>query len=345
MATSNSLIIGDDDWMVSEVPDVPFWNETMATVLTDPDSGMASCFYIGRWWAEPTILRAMLAFALPGDRALFSRNYGRSPEPRLPSAAGFTMRPRPDRTIDFSYDGPMDLRSQSEVSCNGLGYGPTIRAKMHFTFTPLMPIWDMFADTAANTANPMFPAGHKEQLGQLHGILEFEGETFEVSRGFAFRDHSRGVRNYAKHHSHILVTGRFPGGWGFCAFKSRAADGNGLNKAMIFRDGKMIPATFETDGLEQYRDDIWRSFDVRLVTGTETIEVRVDELWNSYQLGLITPADPHWGVPLGADNPPSTWAQEQSIKLRCGNELGYGNLERCSRDVVLDQHWRSMFPS
>lgn len=346
MSAKYSNVIGDDDHLVTELPGVPMWNETMAGMFNDPKTSISACLYLGRWWGEPTMLRQMIAFLLPGDRALFSKNYGRPTNPPVASAGGFTMEPLGDGRIRYSYDGPMDLRKQSEVASNGLGTGPTVRVTFEFIFSSDMPIWDLHAtDPHDDHQDLMFPGGHMEQLGRISGTLSFEGETHIIDAAPTIRDHSRGVRNWSTHQSHVWINGQFPSGWGFCCFRASIVGkpGFALNSAALFKDGRIYGATIETEGLTRPGSDIWAPFDIVLKPeGLDPITITVANMWQNYQLGMFEPADLYWGVPTCGPHPKAAWSNEQSGEFRCNGEVGYGHVERCNRDIVVDAHWRSM---
>lgn len=348
MANSKySNIIADDDLMVADVPDVPMWNETMAGMFTDAKTSVSALLYLGRWWGEPTTLRQMVAFMLPGDRALYAKNYGRQPEARLPSAANLTMKPLGDGRIHYTFDGPMDLRKQSDVAANGLGTGPTVRVKADIIFASDKPIWDLHATDPHDTENDlMFPGGHMEQMGKFTGYMEFEGERFEFNEAYGVRDHSRGVRNWSTHHSHVWINGQFPSGLAFNCFRASIVGqpGYALNSAVIIRDGKMTGATIETEGLTKPGSDIWAPFEIVLKPddGSTPVTIKVTKLWNCYQLGMYEPADLHFGAPTTVADPKSAWSLEQGGELSCDGEVGYGHVERCNREIVVDDHWRAM---
>lgn len=342
--TNGRAIVGTADYLIEKIPDVPLWNETMATFFNDPVNGMTGQLYIGRWWGEPTTLRAMIAIAMPDDRIFFVRSYGRSPDPCLPSAAGLTMRPTDHGSFDFDFDGPMDLRSQAAVSRNGFGYGTTVRGTLKLRFTASFPIWEMHQDDGGgHVSDPMSPGGHKEQLGRITGTVQLGTETIHVANAYAVRDHSRGVRNYAGHTGHVWINGQFPSGWGFLALAAAVpgSTGLGFDKAIIYQDGNEMRASMKTYGAESYASNVWQPFDVDLVCDNETRKVQVAKFRNAFPLGLINPADPHWGVPVGM--PDATWALEQSVELLCDGEIGFGHVERSNRAVVIDEHWRAMF--
>jgi hypothetical protein len=320
----------------------------MAIMFGDPATGISSNIYIGRWWGEPTMLRQMLVFCLPDGRALFAKNYGRSPEGQLPSAAGLVMRPLEDGRIHCTFDGPMDLRRQSDYATHGLTSGPTVRVTIEMHFHSDFPIWDLHAtDTDHDVKkNLMFPSGHMEQLGFVSGTLRFADEEYRIDKAPTVRDHSRGVRDWRTHQSHVWFNGQFPSGWGFCAFRAAIVgqEGHAMNSAALFRDGKVYPATIETDGLIVPGMDVRQPFTITLIPdGLDPIRIDVTGMFNHYVLGMHDPADLNWGVPSDPDDPATTWSNEQSAQLRCGDEIGYGHVERCNREVKLDDRWRAMF--
>jgi len=342
-----SNIIGDDDYLVSEVPDVPLWNETLAVMFADPKTSVSALFYLGRWWGKPTTLRQMLAFLLPGDRALYIKNYGPPQQGKVPSAAGLTMEPLGDGRIHLTFDGPMELRKQSDVARYGMGTGPTVRAEVDMIFSSTMPIWDLHAtDPHEEEKDLMFPGGHMEQLGKVTGTLKFDGEVVQIDQAPTVRDHSRGVRNWSTHHSHVWINGQFPSGWGFCCFRGSIVGqpGYAMNSAALFKDGKIIGATVETEGLTHPGSDIWKPFDLILKPeGQSSIKIHVANMWNCYQLGMYEPADIYFGIPTSsADSDIATWSLEQSGEFHCDGEIGFGWVERSNRDIGVDDHWRSM---
>lgn len=340
---SNTL--GDDDYLVSEVPNVPLWNETMVCTTDDPVTGISSSFYLGRWWGKPDTLRQMVTFLLPGDRALFARNFAPCPDSGPPSVAGLTIAPLGDGRIRCTFDGPMELRSQSDVAKNGVGTGPTVRVQADCTFHPSLPIYDVHAgDKHAEDDDIMFPGGHMEQLGLVSGWFTFNGETYELKNAPSIRDHSRGVRDFRRHHYHTWMNCQFPGGWGFCGYRGavRGQEGPAMNSYAVFKDGKIYAATLETEGQIFPGTDIWAPFRAVLYPdGLDPIQLEIAKIWHCYQIGMYDPADVYWGVPTRADEK-AAFSLEQAMEVRANGETGFGHLERCNRDIVIDDHWRRM---
>ena len=343
MVSAHPRNIGEDDYL-APVPDTPFWNEAMATMVADGATGISASLYISRWWGKPVIMRHMIAFLLPGNRAVFARNYGTPPDTRTPHVAGFEITPLGDGRIRYTYDGPMDLRRQSDVASYGLGSGPTVRVTFDLIFSSRLPVWDLQAThPSGHKTDPLFPGGHAEQLGQLDGIVTIDGATFELKRASTCRDHSRGVRDWSAHHSHMWLNTEFESGWGFCSFQSSVVGrpGIALNAAVLFKDGKTIPATMHTEGQLKPGDDIWRPFEIVLKpVGIDPIAIQVGDLWNCWPFGIYDPGDLYWGVPAGVPDPRAFWTTEQSGVFRVRGEIGYGRVERCNRDIIVDDLWR-----
>lgn len=342
MTNAAPLSIGQDDYL-ADAPDTPLWNEAMAVMIADAATGITACLYVSRWWREPTVLRHMISIMLPGDRALFSRNYGRSPDGRLASIAGLTMQPLGDGRIRYTFDGPMDDRTQSETSQHGLGTGPTERVRFDLIFSSDLPVWEL--KSPGGHADTLFPGGHAEQLGQTNGLIHIGDETHELKDASTCRDHSRGVRNWSTHHSHVWLNAQFESGWGFCSFRSSTVGqaGYSLNAGVLFKDGESFPATIETEGLIRPGSDIWAPFDIRLVPqGHDPIEMHVARMWNCGQFGVYAPGDLYWGVPTGAPDPRAFWTLEQSGEYHALGEVGTGRVERCHSEILVDDHWRGM---
>ena len=257
-----------------------------------------------------------------------------------------TMEPIGPCKIRYTYDGPMELRKQSKVAQDGVGTGPSVRVEMDFTFSSKLPIWDMHAnDTHGDEGDLMFPGGHMEQLGGVSGTVKFNGETITIKDSPTIRDHSRGVRDFIRHHFHLWINCQFPSGWGFCGFRAnvRGQSEPAMNTAALMKDGKVIPAMLETNGQTVPGSDIWQPFEVTLKPeGMKPIHIKVVRLWQCYHIGMYDPADVYWGAPACADDPKATWSMEQAMEVRVDGETGFGHLERCNRDIVVDDHWRSM---
>ncbi|SCW53326.1 hypothetical protein SAMN02927924_01126 [Sphingobium faniae] len=348
MTSEGNLPIEHDDHLIP-IPDINMWNETMAGMFVDPRSGWSGIFYLGRWWAKPTMLRAMIGLFGPGDRAIFVRNYGQSEDEKIATGGGLRMAPTGEGGIRYTYSGPSDVRRQSAASREGVGIGPLSLLDLEFDFVPSFAPWSLHSGGHAGPdgKDVFFQAGHVEQIGLMSGRFCLDGEVVEISNAYGVRDHSRGPRSFDRHHSHDWINARFESGWGFCAFRAMVVDeaDHVANAAVIFRDGRQFPATMRSSRkLLEPGTDIWAPIDFALeADGLGTFDITVERLWTLWQISLFNRADVAFGPPLArTSRQDAMWNVEQNGLFICNGEQGVGRVERSNRDIELDQRWLSM---
>lgn len=114
--TIDTAVESPDDYPLAHLPGLPLWSENYATVCFDPANELGMMMHLGRWWADPTVWRETISLALPGERVVCIKNYGRASESTAASASMFRVEVlEASRRYRFLYDGPASEQPHAEL--------------------------------------------------------------------------------------------------------------------------------------------------------------------------------------------------------------------------------------
>ncbi|MBU1054701.1 MAG: hypothetical protein KKC46_12885 [Proteobacteria bacterium] len=179
--------------------EVPMWNETRWGGCYNPKQGVGLYLHAGRlrgnldwWWAQTIIY-------MPDDRIAVERSWVRNLVEDGVKTSSLDLRVR-NKGWSAHYDGIVELTTTVALSKAPRGcIAPSIPARFNITADDSRPWWDMYAGM------PAFKEGesgtHLEQPGQGKGTLQVGNESYLLD-GVTYYDHSSGIRDWTKSHSH-----------------------------------------------------------------------------------------------------------------------------------------------
>jgi hypothetical protein len=332
--------IVNEEQPVESIPERPLWGENYVLTFYDRSADIGSLLSMGRWVLQPRVWRNMSYIALPNDRVLISRNYGRSANPNIADSGVFQLEVlEPGKRLRYVFDGPIEERTQTDLNTGGYRIGQNSPLCFDLIFESDQPIWDMHssglhAETENAAANFNSPEGHIEQHGRVSGTIEYAaGESYRLQDVPATRDHSRGTRNFTRYKGHIWGNGIFPSGRAFHLFtlKTHGFDGVATGRAAAVVDGELhdIELALDTGGWLDRPRQLFDPFKMRFHSRKfGDFDVEALELRSSVPLALTMPADHYWSVPTGSRVKNMTWVNEQKIIWCWDGEEGCGHIER-----------------
>jgi len=287
-----------DEYPIEQIPDTPSWSENYALMGADPATRKGLFFGTGRWHGDPSIWRELMLVALPDERIIFAKGYGRNGSEKGPGGAFARLDVvQPGRRLRLTYDGPVWQSTYQELFAVGFRDGATRRCKLDVVFESTLPIWNMKGDSpgAANVAGGI----HVEQIGQINGQVEYADEMHYFSGGYSIRDHSRGPRDISRYKSHCWTSGYFAArdtAYYVYAMRMQDIPGLGMSNAAIVRGGRCYPATVVKIDLPERIEDVKALVCLDLTSGLGDMRIEVLEMLARIPTGMVCPYDTTVGI-------------------------------------------------
>jgi hypothetical protein len=316
-----------DDHPAADVPDSPLWSENYATVCFDPAHEIGMMMHLGRWWGDPTIWRETISLALPGDRIVCIKNYGRAATPTVASGSMFRVEVlQPGRRFRFTYDGPAAEHPRSELMKFGCLDGIVQPCRIDLVFDAAAPPWDMAGHSTSSAA--VAGSLHIEQVGHGDGIVDFAGQRYHIERAFMNRDHSRGFRDMAQFKRHCWAQGYFADA--DLTFNVYAVDLFGqqeiaMARATISQGDRRLAATIADIELISGVADARQPYRIHLDTEIGDIVLTKSETVTSAPISFTSPWELHHGVTPGTH---SALTFEEGVRWDWDGRRGTGWSER-----------------
>lgn len=317
-----------DEFPAMDVPDIPLWSENYAFTCNDTRNGIGLIANLGRTCAYPDIWREAITIALPGERIICIKNYGRNGTSEIASASMFQVEVvTPGKEVRIRYDGPAVEQSRNDLLRHGFVQNKIKSCKLDLMFSGIAPVWNISGDTGHSThiAGKM----HIEQIGRGDGFINIDGEHFVVEGAFTNRDHSRGVRNLSAFKSSCWAQGYFAKeniAFSVYAIEMYGMDGLAMSNACISRGEERFSASLvDVDMIKGFADGN-QSFRIRLSTELGDMEISNKTTITSSPLSVVSPWDMFHGILPGV---PSGLIFEESVLWQWGENEGSGWSERC----------------
>jgi hypothetical protein len=320
-----------DDYPINLVPDTPMWSENYAFSFNDAIKKIGVMIWLGRWWADPHLWREVVSIALPVERMLCIKNFGRAATTAVASASMLRLEViKPGQTFRLSYDGPAFEQSRAELLKHGFQPSLARRCKLELLFEGVVPVWNMSGHAGKSTE--IAGALHIEQVGRGDGFIEFGEERFEINNAFTNRDHSRGIRIVDKFKRHCWAQGRFVEHditFNAYVYDMYGVDGLASANASVTKGSQRYPAEVkEIELIEGYADTGISSPPFRLVISSELGEMVLSKsaTITSSPMSIVNPWDLHHGIAPGVPYGP---AFEEAVLWDWQGSQGSGWCERC----------------
>ena len=311
-----------------ELPDMPMWQENYAFTCTDPVTGIGLLAFLGRSSADPGLWREVVAIALPGERMLCMKNYGRAATAEVASASLFRVEVvRPAQTVRIVYDGPAFEQPRADLLKYGFQPGLALRCKFELVLDGVAPVWNV----SGNVGNINETAGlaHTEQVGRGDGYIEFGTERFDLRNASTSRAHRSGPRNIDNFKRHCWANGYFQDDditFGMNAVEVYGVDGAAVSHASVTKAGRRHPAEVkEIELIEGYADGC-RPFKMVIASELGEMVLNKSATITSTPISMVSP----WDVYIGAiHGVPSGLTFAEAVRWEWQGKQGTGWSERC----------------
>lgn len=316
-----------DEYPLSVSPDTPQWSENFAAFFCDEKLGVSVMYSAGRWHADPNLWREYIWVGLPGDRVLYHRSYGRTPNDKGPPGhLGRYEILVPLKSARLTFDGPVsESTSRAMIERGPLNEPPAKRLVMDLRFDSDVPIWDMKG--SSHEAQTMTGAMHIDHAGVANGSIRYDGQIYELQNGYAVRDHSRGVRDMSYYGRHAWINGKFPDGVHFHVYAG-AAQGSrdlGMAEAVVIQGQRVLPAKLLHVDLLTDTKQAATPHRLALESELGRMEIDVVEFMNTFPYSMFTPFDTTPGLTFHRRQASMF---DEFVRLRCNGQTGVGWSER-----------------
>lgn len=334
MSAAQEHAFAADDYPIAQVPSDPFWTENYALTCNDPVNGIGFMAFLGRWCGDPELWREVVSIALPDDRIICIKNYGRAATATVASASMLKVEVvKPGAQIRLVYDGLASEQRRDDLLTRGLQPAQSQRCKFDITWTGIAPVWNMSGHAGHSTEI----AGklHIEQVGRGDGFIEFGGSRYEIRHAFTNRDHSRGVRVLDRFRRSCWVQGYFADddiGFNVFAVEMFGHDGLAMSNASVTQSGKRYVATVKSAEMINGAEDARRPFTVMIASELGEMAINVSETLTSSPLSAVSPWDVHHGILPGI---PSIQIFEEAVRWSWQGKQGLGWSERCVTGIPI----------
>ena len=328
MSAIHEHAFAEDDYPIAQVPSDPFWTENYALTCNDAVNGIGLMAFLGRWCGDPELWREVVTIALPGDRIICIKNYGRAATATVASASMLKVEiVKPGEQIRLHYDGLASEQGRDDLMTRGLQPAQSQRCRFDITWTGVAPVWNMSGHAGKSTEI----AGklHIEQVGHGDGFIEFGGKRYEIRNAFTNRDHSRGVRVLDRFRRSCWVQGYFAGddiGFNVFAVEMFGHDGLAMSNASVTQHGRRYEATVRSAEMIKGAEDARHAFNVVITSELGEMALRNIATLTSAPLSAVSPWDVHHGVLPGV---PSIRIYEEAVRWAWNDKQGLGWSERC----------------
>ncbi|OCC23722.1 hypothetical protein MB02_11235 [Croceicoccus estronivorus] len=315
-----------DDYPLASFPAVPMWSENYAFMISDPASGVALASQLGRWPLEPTVWREFFMLALPGDRIIYHKAFGRSDDDRRMRASLFEIAVIEEgQRYRLAFDGPASLDSRADLLARGATARPLWPLRIELLFDGVAPPWDMSGQAGA--AEDLAGKLHVEQVGSVSGTIAYRNETYAINAAFGQRDHSRGIRVITQLHRHCWAQGWFPDRDLTFNVYSMAVHGGAepMAKASLTHGAKRYPARVESIDFMDRPGDHARPYAITLESELGAMTFEIVRFVASMPAAFCSPYDKSPGVMPGFH---AASSNEEAVIWRLDGAEGPGWSER-----------------
>ena len=275
-------------------------SENYALTGGDEQAGISVFCSIGRWYAYRGIWRQLWFITLPNGDVIFSKHYGAGDDAQGPNTGlGGIEIIEPEKCLRLHYDGPSWLSTPDRLAIQGATQSPSIHAKLDIQFLSDQPIWDMHGGHSESAA--IAGRMHYEQVGRLNGSIECNGQRFELTDGFANRDHSRGPRDVSRYHHHVWASATFDNGDSMQVYAMQSdacgTEGYDMSQASVIRDGKLYSVELKILTLLGDQPTKRQPDKIELSSELGVFKISLQKVLSQAPLSFAYPFDMMVGVP------------------------------------------------
>ncbi len=226
----SSGLPADEEAVLAQPPDEPFWSENLLFALYDPANDVGFWLHLGTEPTEWSLWEDRALVFLPGDGGVLSMwAYHRTPPEQRPAGSNLAFRCiEPFRRWHVAFDGFGLHTSNEDMAAGRAREGRRQRFTLDLDVECVTPVWDAHTAAASVTGRgAMHEQGwakeHYEQLHRATGTVRLPSGEVRFD-GTGWRDHSRGPRGGgtgARWGGHVIIGCLFPEsgrGWGLSRY-------------------------------------------------------------------------------------------------------------------------------
>jgi hypothetical protein len=274
---------------------------------------------------HPWLWRHGLIVFHPSGDVLWSKGYGRSPEPELPGTGNLSFHcQRPFQRWTLRHDGFAQRTPPAAVRDRLLWNDLDSPLTVELTWQALTPPWGHSSgDDVART--------HYEQNGLVTGTIRFEDVTWELDT-VGFRDRLLGPKDTSAMAGHSWIHGTWRDGRGFALTEVRLGnpDTPGMANAVVHLDGTLHEATLAALPAWDDAHPAPGPLEIQLTCGGRHVRIAARPLHSAPWTYVSTPHVPLQAALFGHD-PARAGALllwESAAEFSWDGELGHGHIEQ-----------------
>ncbi|SCW78089.1 hypothetical protein SAMN02927924_02858 [Sphingobium faniae] len=314
----------------------PLWTEYLYFFAMDEASQRAVSLHVGRCVDDLDRWRASVVAYLPDDEIAIAMVEGRQTSDRRLELAGLVVEIVEDaRLWRVAFTGTADKVHRRDNMQGPHRGGTPVPLMFDLEWQGVIPLWDLRSSVGdADSYSHM----HHQQIGRARGRFQCDAPTLAFS-GMCVRDHSCGPRDYALVEGDFWISALFPSGRAVMAqvvqlqnsvtnaayVASSRSDMLQLGHVTIHPavpGASAMPGSFPADPMDDPRAG---NMDVAINVGGEELRM-TGELLHSAALTFYPPATEEPGTDFSAVGA-LQWT-ESLLRIRCGDEIGFGVRER-----------------
>ena len=319
--------------------DVERWNETRFFGYWSPSANAGLFVHAGRLRRDLDLWWSHLGVFLPDGTVAADRQWCRNTEPR--GLVNHNLRwvsLETFQAFECSFDGACEVTTTEALAAGIRGAGaPSLPISWRFEARAHSPVWEVFKQKEADKS--WAGNSHTQQTFETTGEITIGGETLDFS-GFAYNDHSVGVRDFRHFGGDDFLVAALPEG----AVHSVLVKANHDPSITRFNGhtfaGADDPGAELTDGaLPPQRDLVLadREFDL-VTTGADGTDTTFKlEVLGVLPITINDANDNHNGLDWDGDSDPVFFAETAVRVTAPDGRVGYGHLERSVRRHLADR--------
>jgi hypothetical protein len=320
--------------------DVERWNETRFFGYWSPPANTGLFVHAGRLRRDLDLWWSHLGVFLPDGFVAVDRQWCRNTESR--GLVNHNLRwvsLETFQSFECSFDGVCELTSTEALAAGVRGAGaPSLPISWNFTASAHSPAWEVFKQK--ETDKSWAGNSHTQQTFATTGEITIGGQTLDFS-GFAYNDHSVGVRDFRHFGGDDFLVAALPEG-GLHTVMVKANHDPSITRYNGHRFPGPDGAGQELTGhvLAPQRDLVMSDRELDLVTtdadGTETA-LKLEVL-GVLPITINDANDNLNGLDWDGESDPVFFAETAVRVTTPDGRVGYGHLERSVRRHLVDRH-------
>lgn len=320
--------------------DLDRWNETRFFGYWSPIANAGLFVHVGRLRAELDIWWSHLGVFLPDGRVAVDRQWCRNTEPlgienhnlRWVSVESF-------KRFTCAFDGVCEVTTTEALAAGARGASaPSLPIRFQFEATAHSPVWEVFKQKEGDKS--WAGNSHTQQTFSTIGEITIGGETLPFD-GYAYNDHSTGVRDFRHFGGDDFLVAAKPGGGAVHSVLVKA----GHDPSITRYNGRHFRST-EDDGVELVAGALAPQAD--LVMADKTFDTTVtDEHGEEMTIGVevlgvlpitINNANDNLNGLDWEGESDAVFFAESAVRLTYPDGgVAYGHLERSVRRALVDR--------